>query len=219
MFSEIYKLYRVRFKEDIRGKRVRIWRVLVQRYFQNFVKPTDVIIDLACGYCEFINHIEAKKKIAIDINPDTKKYAHKDVTVMTVSSTNLPKQLTGKADKVFVSNFFEHLASKNEVLRTLREVKRVLKRHGQILILHPNIRYLYSEYWDFLDHQLAMSEKALVEALELLDFKIVLVIPKFLPYTTKTRWPTNNWLILIYLKFPWLWKVFGKQSFIVAQKK
>ena len=39
---------------------------------------------------------------------------------------------------------------------------------GTLLILQPNIRFLADEYWDFVDHQLPLSDRSVVEALELL---------------------------------------------------
>ncbi len=52
----------------------------------------------------------------------------------------------------------------------------------------------------------------------MLDFKIKKVIPRFLPYTTKSRLPKHPLLIKIYLRIPLLWRIFGKQSLIIAEK-
>ena len=57
------------------------------------------------------------------------------------------------------------------------------------MILQPNIRYAYKEYWDFFDHHTPLSDRSLVEALQMVGFKIEKVLPKFLPYTTKSKIP------------------------------
>ena len=87
--------------------------------------------------------------------------AHKDVRVYQALSTNLPKELSSKIDVVFVSNFFEHLDSKNELIDTLKEIHRVLKPGGKVMILQPNIRLVGDSYWDYVDHTLPLTDKKL----------------------------------------------------------
>lgn len=218
VIRDIKELYINRFPEDERTQRNRIWQVLCQAFFQKYIDPKNSVLDLGAGYCEFINNINATDKFAVDLNPETKKFATSGVKVYICSATNLPKNLSGKIDIVFASNFFEHLPTKEDVVLALAEAKRILKPKGKIIILHPNIRFLGGQYWDFLDHQLPLSEKSLAEALTLSGFEILQVIPKFLPYTTKTKVPKSDWIIKLYLKFKPLHLIFGKQSLIVAQK-
>lgn len=86
------------------------------------------------------------------------------------------------------------------------------------MILQPNIRYLYKEYWDFFDHHIPLSDKSLVEALRMVGFRIERVLPKFLPYTTKSRLPQHLFWVKIYLKMSFIWKILGKQMFILSRK-
>ena len=217
MKSEITKLYQLRFNKDIQ-KRYKIWQILCKYYFQKYIKTSDTIYDVGAGYCEFINNIKAKNKVAIDINPETKKFANKNVKVIITTSTKLPKNLTSKTDVVFVSNFFEHLPTKDDLALTLNEIYRVLKKKGKFIILMPNIRYTGSRYWDFLDHQLPLTDKSMIEALELHNFTILEAKPKFLPYTTKSKYPKFDFVVRLYLMIPLLHTIFGAQSLIVAQK-
>jgi len=217
MKTEISKLYQLRFNKGIK-KRYEIWEVLCREFFQRYVKSTDTIYDVGAGYCEFINNIQAKNKVAIDINPETKKFAKKNVKVIICSSTKLPKNLSSTGDLVFVSNFFEHLPTKDDLAVTLNEIYRILKKNGKFIILMPNIRYTGAKYWDFLDHQLPLTDRSMIEALELHDFKIIESRPKFLPYTTKSKYPKFLFLVKIYLMFPVLHFFLGEQSLIVAQK-
>lgn len=216
MEPEITRLYRLRFNNELVNRNA-IWQVLCHDFFQRYIKRSNTVFDLGSGFCEFINNIDAKSKVAIDINPETKKYAAKNVKVIIASSTNLPKLLTNKADIVFVSNFFEHLPTKEELARTLLEIKRVLKNKGKIIILMPNIRYVGAAYWDFLDHQLPLSEKSMIEALELNGFEILEKKVRFLPYSTKSNLPNAPIFVWLYLKLAFLHPIFGKQSLIVAK--
>jgi len=86
------------------------------------------------------------------------------------------------------------------------------------MILQPNIRYAYKEYWDFFDHYIPLSHKSLIEVLQMVGFRIDKVLPQFLPYTTKNKIPKNVILVKLYLKLPFIWKLIGKQMFILARK-
>jgi hypothetical protein len=69
--EDLQKLYTTRFTghEDYRN---RIWRLLTSEFFSRWVKPADTVLDLGCGYGEFINNISAGKKYAMDLNPSTR---------------------------------------------------------------------------------------------------------------------------------------------------
>lgn len=213
--NELNKIYSARFdKADV--ERSILWKTLCTYYFQAYVGADDTVLDLAAGYCEFINNIQCKQRYAIDMNPETKKRAAKGVTVKIAPSDQLPKDLTGKIDVVFVSNFFEHLDSKHALLKTLKEIRRVLKPDGKLLVLQPNINLTKHTYWDFVDHSLPLNEKSLREALEISGFDIVKQITRFLPYTASSKLPVNTWLIRLYLSLPPAQWLLGKQTFMVA---
>ena len=48
---------------------------------------------------------------------------------------------------IFASNILEHL-SKEEFEKTLKEIKRILKKKGKLIIIQPNFKYAYKEYYD-----------------------------------------------------------------------
>jgi len=212
----VLSIYADRFDKDV-DKRDVMWKVLCKDYFQKFIDKKDTVLDLGAGYCEFINNINCGQKIAVDLNKKTRDKANKDVKVYLSLSTNLPKQLTNKVDVVFTSNFFEHLDSKNELIDTLKEIHRVLKPGGKLMILQPNIRLVGSQYWDYVDHTLPLTERSLYEALLLTDFKLEYQKVRFLPYTANSRIPAWSGLIRIYLRFPPIQFVMGKQTFMIAR--
>jgi ubiquinone/menaquinone biosynthesis C-methylase UbiE len=210
------EIYKRRFAGDNK-LRHKMFNVLCTDFFQKYIKESDVVLDLASAYCEFINNIKAGSKIAVDINPDIISYAKEDVDVIISSSTDLSQINEKSIDVVFISNFFEHI-SKENIVKTLKEVYRVLKNDGKILLLFPNIRYCYKNYWMFFDHITPLDDKSLIEVLEINNFKIVQSIPKFIPYSLKSKLPNSVILLKIYLKMPIFWKIFGKQAFIYGVK-
>src|ERR1035438_1295012 len=115
MKNYVLSIYADRFDKDVHKRNV-MWKILCEDYFQKFIDPGDTVLDLAAGYCEFINHINCRQKIAVDLNAATKQKANKNVKVYQALSTELPKSLTSKIDVVFTSNFFEHLDSKDELI-------------------------------------------------------------------------------------------------------
>ena len=160
----------------------------------------------------------AQRNMRLTRMPTRQSYAAVDVEFHAGVSTDLAFLSDGCVDVVFMSNLLEHMESKAGILATLAEVYRVLKCQGSVLILQPNIRYAYNVYWDFFDHFVPLSDRSPKEALAMTGFQADTVIPRFLPYTTKTRAPHRLFLVSFYLRQPLLWRIFGKQMFVVAKK-
>ena len=215
---QLSELYSQRFSSREQRQKERIWQVLCSDFFQRYVKQTDTVLDIGAGYCEFINNIICRKKIALDLNEDTLKYAHDDVQVVRCRSDAMGEIPDASVNVAFVSNFLEHLPNKEVFLQTFREIRRVLAPGGKVLILQPNIRFLNGEYWDFLDHHLALTDRTLVEGLLTVGMQPIEVRPRFLPYTTKSRFPQHPALVRLYLRLPIAQMILGKQAWVVAVK-
>lgn len=174
---------------------------------------------MGAGYCEFINNIRCRKKYALDVDESPMRYARKDVQVLIGESTNVSQLLKEEeVDVVFMSNFLEHIPTKDKLVLTLEEIRKILKPDGKLLMLQPNIRYCYKNYWDYFDHHIPLSDKSMEEVLKTTHFTIRMIKPKFLPLTTKSRLPLNSWLVKLYLKIPLAQLIMGKQMFIYASK-
>jgi ubiquinone/menaquinone biosynthesis C-methylase UbiE len=208
------KIYNKRFRNI--GKRTKVWRILVDLFFYKFISKSDTVLDIGGGYCEFINSIKCKKKYVLDINSDVKKYANKDVVVLIASSTKIPLAHE-KIDKIFISNFFEHI-TREDIIKTIIEMRRVLKKNGEIITMHPNIRFLQKDFWRFFDHITPIDDRALEEIFSVYDFSVEKKILRFLPYTMSGGKNTPLTFVKIYLRFSILWKFFGKQSLLVFKK-
>jgi len=199
-------------------RRLEVWKVLVGHYFQRWVKPTDTVVDVGAGYCEFINSVSAAHKYALDSNPVTVDKAAPGVTVLSQEAIQPWPVPSEAVNVVFSSNFFEHLPSKQDFAYCLAEAHRVLRPQGVLIALGPNIRFCYDVYWDFWDHHLPISDRSMVEALEIAGFRRELVIPRFLPFTMSERVPHWAFLVRLYLLLPLAQRLWGKQFLVVARK-
>jgi SAM-dependent methyltransferase len=211
-------LYEVRFAGELeKRKKNAVWKTLCEYFFQTYIPLDSCILDIAAGYCEFLNNIKAKQKIAFDLNPLTRKYANPDISVHVKSFFDItPKSLI--VDVIFASNVFEHLNSKADIITAFELFRQLLRPSGKILILQPNIRYTKEAYWDFIDHKIPLTDRSLIEAAEMSGFKLVKNIPRFLPYTTRSQLPQYPFLVYTYLKLmPVSGWLFGQQSFLVFE--
>ena len=214
--EDVALLYRARFSAEERRAKEIIWSELARSFFQQYIDPGATLLDIGPGSCEFINSIQAKKKIAVDINPDTADYLT-DGEFLQTSSTDLSQIDRGTVDVVFTSNFFEHLPDTSALLGTLAECRRILVPGGRLIVVMPNIRYVGARYWDYLDHHLPLTHLSVVEALELSGFTTERVVPRFLPYTVKgSRLPVSAFAMRVYLRLPLVWKLLGRQMLVIA---
>ena len=171
----------------------------------------------------FTKRIKAKRKIAVDLSQHVQELKKDGIEVYQVSADKFTQHVPVLADVIFMSNFLEHLPDKSTLIRVLEECNRGLRKGGSLLILQPNIHYVGNKYWDYIDHHIALTEHSLVEALDVTGFEVVQVIPRFLPYTSKSltghliaKSNMGEQLARWYLRFPILWRIFGAQTFVAA---
>ena len=154
----------------------------------------------------------------MDLNPKTKTLLDKEIIFHEQDCSESWKIDQNSLDLVFTSNFFEHLPNKKSLDRTIAEVKKALKPGGRIIAMGPNISVLKGMYWDFWDHHVALSEQSMRELLEIHKFKVLTSVPCFLPYNMVRTKRRPLFLVHLYLMFPFIWRLYGKQFLIVAEK-
>ena len=212
------KMYKHIFPEEELSAKEVLWKILIDEVLQEYIKDNDTVLDIGGGQCLFINNIKCGKKFANDLNPDIIKYADKDVITIQERADNLSTVQDESIDVVFASNFFEHMKDKDELERVIEEIKRVLAVNGVLLVIQPNIRYAYKEYWDVIDHYIPISDSSLSDLLIINNFKIIKCHPRFMLWSPKHKLSRYAFLLKIYLRVPLLWKIFGKQLFMAAKK-
>src|SRR5580704_10111185 len=216
---DVAEIYRERFARTGLERRDRVWKILCKSFFDQRVPRNATVLELACGYGEFINNIAAGQKLAVDINPDAARHLEPDVIFFNISATDLAMVGSEITDVVFASNFLEHLADKKECDEVLAAVRHALKPGGKFIILGPNIRYAYRRYWDYYDHCLPLSDLSLAEGLRVAGFQVTENIPRFLPFSMDNGTPTHDILVRTYLALPIAWKALGKQFLVTAIKQ
>jgi hypothetical protein len=86
------------------------------------------------------------------------------------------------------------------------------------MALGPNVKFVGGAYWDFWDHHIALTDLSMKEVLEIHGFKVEMALDRFLPYTMVNSRNYPTLLVSLYLSIPLLWKIVGRQFFIVARK-
>jgi hypothetical protein len=86
---KLSELYKIRFPKKILPRKNQIWKVICTNFLQKYISKHSIVVDVACGYGEFINNINASKKIAIDLNPDARNYLKSDVEFKLIKALNL----------------------------------------------------------------------------------------------------------------------------------
>lgn len=211
------EVYDLRFDARDRAAKDAIWKEL-GKFLQRYIEPDARVIDIACDAGYFIRNIRARERWATDIRAVEAELPG-DVRFVRASGLELADVLTNDYfDLAFFSNYLEHLPSTEAVLEQLKVAFALLKPGGRVVILQPNIRLVGGRYWDFIDHQTALTEKSLAEAAQMAGFHTKQVIARFLPYTTKSRLPQHPALVRAYLAFPPAWLLFGKQTLYVGEK-
>jgi SAM-dependent methyltransferase len=212
------RLYARRFSEADLGEMRGVWRALVRGFLERRIRPEATVVDLGAGACLFINEVRAARRIALDANPDFRRRAAPGVEAIVTTDLSLRELQDGSVGHVFMSNFLEHLPDHRAVLELLAAVLRKLQPGGTVLILQPNFRLEPRRYFDFIDHQVILTDTSLVEALEVVGFEVREVRVRFLPFTSKSVLPRWPWLVRLYLWLRPVQWLLGKQSFLVAAR-
>ena len=207
------KYYTSRFSFD-KGRND-VW-IEVSKYLQKYVSQDSTILDLGAGYCSFINNVKAKDKYAVDLFEGFKEYANKDVKTFVGSCTNLKQFKKNYFEVVFSSNLFEHLTLE-EAEKILQEIIRVLKPKGKFIVIQPNFKYCYKNYFDDYTHKTIYTDTSLADLLKSNKFKIIRKEEKFLPFSLKSRLPRSRLLVRIYLNLPF--RPLAKQMLIIGEKE
>lgn len=206
--------YKTRYTYD--SGRSKVWRA-ISEFLQKFINcDSDTVLDLGAGYCDFINNIKARNRFALDLNPDSSSYCDEKVSFICSSALKMDGIPNNSIDVIFASNLLEHFDNSDLDLM-FNEFERVLVGSGRVILLQPNFRFAYKEYFDDYTHKKVFSHVSLANFLESKGYVIIALIPKFLPFSLKSRLPKSYYLTKLYLFS--FFRPMAKQMLIVAQKK
>lgn len=208
-------LYAYRFKDVNLDSRKRVWEVISQFIYELADKP-ERVLDPACGLGEFINSCPAPERWASDLgmsgddlDPEI-KFEQKSFFDLDVPDDYF--------DLIFLSNVLEHLETQASVNEFLVRARAKLRHGGRLIIMGPNFKYCADEYFDCADHTTILTHVSVAEHLVAAGMNPLIIHPKFLPFSFRSRLPSFPWMTSFYLHMKPMWRILGKQFLVVGAK-
>ncbi len=200
------------------ARRTVVWKEIVG-YLAPWLRDAKSVLEIGAGRCSFINEVQAPRRLALDQDPETKRSAASGVEVREVDVMEIGA-LAETFDFILSSNFFEHL-TQEQFFTLLPLLKAKLSSRGRVVIVQPNFRYAFREYFNDYTHKQVFTDEGLCGALEANGFRVVHCEPRFLPFSLKQSpswvplWLTR-WGVWMYLRSPW--KPKPGQMLVIAEK-
>jgi SAM-dependent methyltransferase len=191
-----------------------VWTHLA-RYLQRWVPADGAVVDLGAGYADFLAHVAARRKVAVDLHPDLAAMVPAGVEAVIGDVTDLGGFPDGSFDAAFASNLLEHLEWP-AIERLLDEVRRVLVPGGHLILVQPNFRLAPRQYFDDFTHRTIFTDRSLADLLGASGFEVDHVEPRFLPLTMKSRLAVGHRLVPWYLRLPY--RPLAGQMLVVAHR-
>jgi SAM-dependent methyltransferase len=221
-FQEVY--HAVHLPEH--PARAVVWRVVAE-HLARWVPADAHVLEIGAGYCHWINAVRGARRVAIDVWPELPRHAGpgveaivadvtKDLRGMGLAGQGAKAEVPRPFDVVLASNLLEHFEPAVSAA-VVANVASVLRSGGRFIIVQPNFRYAYREYFDDYTHRSIFTDVSLSNLLRSHGFEIDFCAPKFLPYSMReARVPISPFLIKLYLNSPI--KPRAGQMLIVARK-
>jgi SAM-dependent methyltransferase len=193
-----------------------VWREII-RYLSRRVDLGNTVLDVGCGYGEFINNVTGEHRYALDASPEMKEFLDPKVKFVAANASATEESFPlGAFDFIFSSNLLEHL-KRDEIGPLLASFRKLLKPGGHVGILMPNYRLASDRYFDDYTHQTAVSDVALCDWMMAEGLEVVISEPGFMPFSMKgSAIPVNAWLVRCWLRSPI--KPGAGQMLIVARR-
>ena len=199
-------------------KRMHVQKSII-RYLSRFFSGEGTILDMGCGKGEFISQVKGVKLLAIDTDPSAKSHLPSNVTFVNGGVETLSGIESNSVEIIYASNFIEHL-SMEEATFFLKEGLRILQlgpKKGFLIIVQPNFRYSYRNYFDDFTHKSVFTHISLSSLLEMTGYEVIVCEKKFLPYSLSSKKAYFSFLLSPYLRLGL--RIFGGQMLFVATPK
>jgi len=132
-------------------------------FYGRIIKPGDKVIDLGSGDESFLKLLKTK-------NVEAKGY---DIDTVDLETSKIP-EVDNSIDCVTCISLIEHIKNTSNLLK---EVYRILKPDGTLIIVTPNFSYAYKEFYDDPTHINPFTPSKLYSTLKLLNFKDNHILP------------------------------------------
>lgn len=196
--------------------RALVWEVIAD-YLRPWVPEHAHVLEIGAGYCCWINAVRAARRVAVDMWMDLPRHAGTGVEPIVMdASANLRTLGPGTFDVVLASNVLEHFEP-GVVQSIVSDIGSVLRKGGRLIVVQPNFRYAYRQYFDDYTHRSVFTDVSLPTLLRAQGFRVERVAPKFLPYSMRgSRLPITRWAVRAYLRSPI--KPLAGQMLVIAAK-
>lgn len=156
-------------------------------WYISFLNKKDIVLDLGCGpgQSSIKASRAAKKIVAVDIDPALIRFAKESaqdlkIKNLTFETANLEKKLKYKKnyfDKIIFLDVLEHLNNRDLILK---EIHRILKKGGLLLLGVPNSETSWKENQRSVgicsfsdpDHKIEFSQKEITNLLKRHKFEV-----------------------------------------------
>jgi len=185
-------------------KRHVVWEEICRFLNKSHISPADRVLELGCGYGDFIGNIKACAKTGIELSAAMTEHVARYGAVELLTgdaSSLLPTLEEDSFDTVFASNYFEHFAQ-DDIVAQLAEIRRILRPEGKLIAMQPNFRLCAANYFDDYTHKSVFSDVSFADFLAVNGFAPVTRHARFLPFSFKSRLPVSRLLVRGYLNSP-----------------
>jgi len=186
-------------------KRKVVWEEVCKYLNRHFIPTESRVLELGCGYGDFIGNIIAGCKAAIEIDRFFESYLSKYDKIDTFwgdGASILADMNENSYDIVFASNYFEHFALK-DIEQQLSLIREITSSNGKLIVIQPNFQLCTRNYYDDWTHKTAFSHVSFADLLAVNGYMIDQCYPKFLPFSFKSNIPINRLLVRLYLYSPY----------------
>ena len=182
--------------------RTGVWKVIAS-HLAPWVPPDASVVDIGAGYCDWINHVRAARRLAVDIWPGVARHAAPGVqTALLDVATGLRTLGDASFDVVLASNVLEHFPPETTA-SIAGDIAAILKPGGRLIVIQPNFKYAWRTYFDDYTHRSVFTDVSLPALLRSTGLAIEHVEPKFMPYSMQgTLFRPRPWLVRAYLHSP-----------------
>ncbi|WP_353950848.1 class I SAM-dependent methyltransferase [Knoellia sp. S7-12] len=190
--------FETRLKPD--ASRAKVWEHLCE-YFREFVPADADVLELGAGWCDFANHVKARRVVAMDLDATVVAAAADHVEAVVGDCSDLSRFDDNSFDVVFASNLLEHL-QRPQSDALVAHAQRVLRPGGRLILMQPNFRLNPGRYFDDYTHVAIFTDQSLCDYLVSQGWSIEKSMPRFMPLTLKSKGSKLTFVVPWYLRSP-----------------